>query len=113
MDDLRVTIGGDPLDPALQFRRDLDVLERAGNEVTHFLCGAVDDHPGLFEQFRDLLIAGLAVVALWQRRRKTARRRTAPWRRRRARTSRAIESIEDSRASAASLYCRFRVSTST
>ena len=51
-------------------------VQRAGNEVAHLLRGAVDDDPRLLEQLRQLLIAGLAVVAL--RRRPRPRASPAP-----------------------------------
>ena len=64
MDDLRVTVGGDARDLRLELRRDLDARERAGDQVADLLGLAVDDDPGLLEQLRKLLVAGLAVGAL-------------------------------------------------
>ena len=53
----RLTLG-------LQFGRDLDLAERARDQMADFLGGAVDDDRGLLEQFGHVLVAGLAVGAL-------------------------------------------------
>ena len=64
MDDLRIAVGGDAGDLGLEFRRDLHARERARDEVPDLLGLAVDDDPGLLEQLRQFLVAGLAVGAL-------------------------------------------------